>query len=98
MNHIERPRMLRRALGSTISAWREDPSVIEVMLNSRWPHLDRPADTGDFLAPIDGETIIHFVAHHVGTDVHEVHPGQPTRFSGTRLRNPQAASRHGSCF
>src|ERR1019366_1640542 len=72
-------RMLRTALGSAIAAWLEDPSVIEVMLNPDgriWIDrlTDGLADTGQFLAPADGERIIRLVAHHVGA---EVHPGSP---------------------
>ncbi len=68
-------RMLRTALGSAIATWLEDPGVIEVMLNPDgriW--IDRLAeglaDTGECLAPADGERIIRLVAHHVGAEVH----------------------------
>jgi P-type conjugative transfer ATPase TrbB len=72
-------RMLRTALGSAIAAWLEDPLVIEVMLNPDgriWIDrlTDGLADTGEWLAPADGERIIRLVAHHVGA---EVHPGSP---------------------
>ncbi|MFA6114202.1 MAG: P-type conjugative transfer ATPase TrbB [Sphingomonas sp.] len=72
-------RMLRSALGLSISAWLEDPAVIEVMLNPDgrlW--VDRLAqgvsDTGQILSAADGERIIRLVAHHVGV---EVHAGSP---------------------
>jgi P-type conjugative transfer ATPase TrbB len=72
-------RMLRTALGPAIAGFLEDPSVVEVMLNPDgrlW--IDRLseglADTGERLAPADGERIIRLVAHHVGA---EVHPGSP---------------------
>ncbi|WP_372851946.1 P-type conjugative transfer ATPase TrbB [Sphingomonas sp.] len=71
--------MLRSALGLSISAWLEDPAVIEVMLNPDgrlW--VDRLAqgvsDTGQILSAADGERIIRLVAHHVGV---EVHAGSP---------------------
>lgn len=72
-------RMLRSAFGASISAWLEDPAVIEVMLNPDgrlW--VERLAqgvsDTGEILTPADGERIIRLVAHHVGV---EVHAGSP---------------------
>ena len=72
-------RMLRTALGSTITHLLEDPSVVEVMLNPDgrlW--VDRLAeglaDTGEMLSPADGERIVRLVAHHVGA---EVHPRSP---------------------
>jgi type IV secretion system protein VirB11 len=63
--------MLRTALGSAIATWLEDPGVIEVMLNPDgriWIDrlTDGLADTGERLAPADGERIIRLVAHHVG--------------------------------
>jgi type IV secretion system protein VirB11 len=71
--------MLRTALGASIAAWLEDPRVIEVMLNPDgriWIDrlTDGLADTGECLAPADGERIIRLVARHVGA---EVHPGSP---------------------
>jgi len=68
-------RMLRTALGPAIAAWLEDPGVIEVMLNPDcriWIDrlTDGLADTGEWLAPADGERIIRLVAHHVGVEVH----------------------------
>jgi type IV secretion system protein VirB11 len=71
--------MLRTALGPAISAWLEDASIVEVMLNPDgrlW--IDRLAaglsDTGARMNAEDGERIVRLVAHHVGA---EVHPGQP---------------------
>lgn len=68
-------RMLRTALGPAIASWLEDASIVEVMLNpdgSIW--IDRLTDglanTGEWLAPADGERIIRLVAHHVGAEVH----------------------------
>ena len=72
-------RMLRTALGSTITHLLEDPAVVEIMLNPDgrlW--VDRLseglADTGERLSPADGERIVRLVAHHVGA---EVHPRSP---------------------
>ncbi|MFD1625476.1 P-type conjugative transfer ATPase TrbB [Azospirillum griseum] len=72
-------RMLRTALGSAITAFLEDPAVVEVMLNpdgKLWVDrlTDGLADTGATLPPTDGERIVRLVAHHVGA---EVHPGAP---------------------
>ena len=67
--------MLRTALGSSISAWLDDPEIVEIMLNPDgrlW--IDRLgsglADTGIGVAAADGERIIRLVAHHVGSEVH----------------------------
>ncbi|WP_421951702.1 P-type conjugative transfer ATPase TrbB [Pelagibacterium sp.] len=72
-------RMLRTALGPAIARFLEEPGIVEVMLNPDgrlW--VDRLseglADTGETLAPADGERIIRLVAHHVGA---EVHAGSP---------------------
>lgn len=72
-------RMLRTALGFKITAWLEDPTVVEVMLNPDgriW--LDRLtdglSDTGTQISPTDGERIIRLVAHHVGAEVHAASP------------------------
>ena len=72
-------RMLRTALGPAIAGYLQDPAVIEVMLNPDgriW--IDRLseglADTGERLAPEDGERIIRLVAHHVGAEVHARSP------------------------
>nr|WP_208413521.1 P-type conjugative transfer ATPase TrbB [Sphingomonas leidyi] len=71
--------MLRTALGPSISAWLEDPTVIEVMLNPDgrlW--VDRLgegiSETGDRLSAADGERIVRLVAHHVGVEVHGSSP------------------------
>ncbi|MGJ0452769.1 MAG: P-type conjugative transfer ATPase TrbB [Methylocystis sp.] len=67
--------MLRTALGVEITAWLEDESVVEIMLNPDgrlW--LDRLTsgleDTGARLSSEDSERIVRLVAHHVGTEVH----------------------------
>jgi type IV secretion system protein VirB11 len=72
-------RMLRTALGSAISGYLEDPSVVEVMLNPDgrlW--IDRLSggleDTGCRVSAADAERIVRLVAHHVGV---EVHAGSP---------------------
>ena len=68
-------RMLRTAMGASLAEWLADPRIVEVMLNPDgrlW--VDRLgeglADTGEVLAPADGERIIRLVAHHVGAEVH----------------------------
>ena len=72
-------RMLRTALGPSITQFLEDPAVVEVMLNPDgrlW--VDRLseglADTGERLSPADGECIVRLVAHHVGAEVHPASP------------------------
>jgi type IV secretion system protein VirB11 len=72
-------RMLRTALGATITHLLEYPAVVEIMLNPDgrlW--VDRLseglADTGERLSAADGERIVRLVAHHVGA---EVHPRSP---------------------
>ncbi len=72
-------RMLRTALGPAIAGYLADADIVEVMLNPDgrlW--IDRLADglsdTGEAIAPDDGERIVRLVAHHVGA---EVHPGAP---------------------
>ena len=72
-------RMLRTALGPSISGYLEDPSIVEVMLNPDgrlW--IDRLSggleDTRLRVAPADAERIVRLVAHHVGV---EVHAGSP---------------------
>ncbi|RWJ05669.1 P-type conjugative transfer ATPase TrbB [Mesorhizobium sp.] len=72
-------RMLRTALGSTISQLLEEPAVVEVMLNPDgriW--VDRLsaglADTGETMSAADGERIVRLVAHHVGAEVHARRP------------------------
>ena len=71
--------MLRSALGPSISAYLEDASIVEVMLNpdgKLW--IDRLSsglqDTGAKLSSADGERIIRLVAHHVGAEVHHGSP------------------------
>jgi type IV secretion system protein VirB11 len=71
--------MLRTALGPAIATWLKDASVIEVMLNPDGRiGIDRltdgVTDTGEWLAPTDGERIIRLVAHHVGAEVHPSNP------------------------
>ena len=68
-------RMLRTALGPTISAHLEDPGVTEVMLNPDgclW--VDRLSggleETRTHVNRIEAERIIRLVAHHVGVEVH----------------------------
>src|SRR3979490_3550338 len=72
-------RMLRPARGPAISAYLEDPSIVEVMLNPDgrlW--IDRLSggleDTGSRVGSADAERIVRLVAHHVGL---EVHAGSP---------------------
>jgi Flp pilus assembly CpaF family ATPase len=72
-------RMLRTAFGPAIVRFLEDPTVVEVMLNSDgrvW--IDRLSsgltETGESLSAPDGERIVRLVAHHVGA---KVHPGAP---------------------
>ncbi len=72
-------RMLRTALGPKISAYLEDPTIVEVMLNPDgrlW--IDRLSggleDTGCRITPADAERIVRLVAHHVGV---EIHAGSP---------------------
>lgn len=71
--------MLRTALGPAISAWLEDPSVVEVMLNPDgrlW--IDRLSsglvETEERLNAAEGERIVRLVAHHVGAEVHSRNP------------------------
>ncbi|GGB10696.1 P-type conjugative transfer ATPase TrbB [Brucella endophytica] len=72
-------RMLRTALGASITRFLEDPAIIEVMLNPDgrlW--VDRLSEglayTGEHLSAADGERIIRLVAHHVGAEVHSRSP------------------------
>ena len=89
---IERgSRMLRTALGPHVTAWLEDPAVVEVMLNPDgrlW--LDRLsdglADTGEELSASDGERIVRLVAHHVGAEVHAGAPRVSAELPGTGER------------
>jgi type IV secretion system protein VirB11 len=71
--------MLRTALGPAITAWLENPAIVEVMLNPDgrlW--VDRLggglSDTGETLSPADGERIVRLVAHHIGVEVHSRSP------------------------
>jgi type IV secretion system protein VirB11 len=84
-------RMLRTALGPAIAAFLEDSGVVEVMLNPDgriW--IDRLSeglsDTGERLAPEDGERIIRLVAHHVGAEVHTGSPRVSAELPGTGER------------
>ena len=68
-------RMLRTALGSSVTSLLADPNIVEVMLNPDgrlW--ADRLGggliDTGFTLPAAAGERIIRLVAHHVGMEVH----------------------------
>lgn len=77
--HSRSTRMLRTALGPSISAWLEDPEIIEVMLNpdgKLWTERlgSGLADSGETLAAADGERIIRLVSHHVGHEVHALRP------------------------
>ena len=72
-------RMLRTALGASVSAWLDDPATIEVMLNPDgrlW--IDRlgegVSDTGERMDVLTSERVIRLVAHHVGIDVHADSP------------------------
>ncbi|WBO24479.1 P-type conjugative transfer ATPase TrbB [Sphingomonas abietis] len=72
-------RMLRTALGPSITAWLEQAATIEVMLNPDgrlW--VDRLgegiADTRETMTAEDGERIVRLVAHHVGAEVHARSP------------------------
>jgi len=67
--------MLRTALGPSITAFLDDASIVEVMLNPDgrlW--IDRLSggleDSGQRMTAADGERIVRLVAHHVGTEVH----------------------------
>ncbi|SMH29578.1 type IV secretion system protein VirB11 [Mesorhizobium australicum] len=84
-------RMLRTALGPAIARFLDDPAIVEVMLNPDgrlW--IDRLAeglaDTGERLAPADGERIIRLVAHHVGAEVHAGAPRVSAELPGTGER------------
>ena len=87
-------RMLRTALGPSISGYLEDPSIVEVMLNPDgrlW--IDRLSggleDTRLRVAPADAERIVRLVARHAGVEVHSGTPrvsaqlpGRGERFEG----------------
>jgi type IV secretion system protein TrbB len=83
--------MLRTALGPAITAWLEDPGIVEIMLNPDgrlW--IDRLAgglaDTGERLSAADGERIVRLVAHHVGAEVHPASPRVSAELPGTGER------------
>jgi type IV secretion system protein VirB11 len=83
--------MLHTALGVSIMGWLEEPAVIEVMLNPDgrlW--VDRlgqgVSETGETLAPAEGERIIRLVAHHVGVEVHAGAPRVSAELPGTGER------------
>jgi P-type conjugative transfer ATPase TrbB len=68
-------RMLRTAFGPAITAFLDDPTIVEVMLNPDgrlW--VDRLSsglmDTGETVSASDGERIIRLVAHHIGAEVY----------------------------
>ncbi len=72
-------RMLRTALGPTISAWLAEADVVEVMLNPDgrlW--VERLGEgllaTDAILGAADAERIVRLVAHHVGVEVHARSP------------------------
>jgi type IV secretion system protein VirB11 len=77
---LERRRsMLRTALGPVVSAWLDEPHVVDVLLNpdgSLWVERlgEQRIATGDRLTPADAERIIRLVADHVGA---EAHAGSP---------------------
>lgn len=77
---LERRRsMLRSALGPVVSAWLDEPRVVDVLLNpdgSLWVERlgEERIATGDRLTPADAERIIRLVADHVGA---EAHAGSP---------------------
>jgi type IV secretion system protein VirB11 len=77
---LERRRsMLRTALGPVVSAWLDEPHVVDVLLNpdgSLWVERlgEERIATGDRLTAADAERIIRLVADHVGA---EAHAGSP---------------------
>ena len=84
-------RMLRTALGLSISGYLEEPSVVEIMLNPDgrlW--IDRLStgleDTGCRISPADAERILRLVAHHVGVEVHAGSPRVSAELPGTGER------------
>src|SRR6204780_1694414 len=84
-------RMLRTALGPAISAYLEDTSIVEVMLNPDgrlW--IDRLSggleDTGCRVTPADAERIVRLVAHHVGVEVHAGSPRVSAQLPGSGER------------
>ncbi|MFG1421265.1 P-type conjugative transfer ATPase TrbB [Roseixanthobacter liquoris] len=84
-------RMLRTALGPVISRLLDDSAIVEVMLNPDgclW--VDRLCEglvnTGERLAPGDGERIIRLVAHHIGAEVHAGAPRLSAELPGSGER------------
>jgi len=78
-------------LGTAITGWLEDPTIVEVMLNPDgrlW--IDRLAgglaDTGERLSAAGGERIVRLVAHHVGAEVHPASPRVSAELPGTGER------------
>ena len=74
-----RQAMLRTALGPVISAWLDEPRVVDVLLNpdgSLWvERLGEPRlPTGERLSSADAERIIRLVADHVGVEAHARSP------------------------
>lgn len=89
--HERGVRMLRTAMGPAIAGLLEDPSVLELMLNPDgclWVDRVREglADTGERVAPADGERIIRLVAHHIGAEVHAGAPRVSAELPGTGER------------
>jgi type IV secretion system protein VirB11 len=71
--------MLRTALGPAITAFLEEPTIVEIMLNPDgrlW--VDRLSggleNTGERMSAADGERIVRLVAHHVGAEVNSGAP------------------------
>ena len=95
--------MLRTALGPEISAYLEDPTIVEVMLNPDgrlW--IDRLSggleDTGCRVTPADAERIVRLVAHHVGVEIHAGSPRVSAELpeSGRAVRGPHASRGRGA--
>ena len=93
-------RMLRTALGPAIARFLEDPAVVEVMLNPDgrlWTDRlsEGLSDTGERLAPADGERIVRLVAHHVSAEVHAGGPRVSAELPETGDRFLRELSRRG---
>ena len=77
---LERRRtMLRSALGPMISAWLDEPRVVDVLLNpdgSLWVERlgEARVPTGQRMSAADAERIIRLVADHVGAEAHSHAP------------------------
>lgn len=83
--------MLHTAFGPTISHLLDDPTVVEIMLNPDgrlWADRLKSglADTGERLAPEDGERIIRVVAHHIGAETHAASPRLSAELPGSGER------------